>query len=38
MTLKVLEEKFAVCKVADFSQVNFEVEFLFMERPTRNYR
>ena len=30
MTLKVLEESFAVCKVADLEQVNFNDKFLFI--------
>lgn len=30
MTLKVLEQRFAVCKVANLLQVNFESEFLFI--------
>jgi len=30
MTLKILEQKFAVCKVSDLSQINFESEFLFI--------
>lgn len=30
MTLKVLEQRFAVCKVADLSQMNFDGEILFI--------
>ncbi|MEA5082888.1 hypothetical protein SDC9_179490 [bioreactor metagenome] len=30
MTLKVLEQRFAVCKVADLSQMNFDSEILFI--------
>ncbi|MGE4214184.1 MAG: ACT domain-containing protein [Anaerotignaceae bacterium] len=30
MTLKVLEQRFAVCKMANLAQVNFNSEFLFI--------
>lgn len=30
MTLKVLEQRFAVCKVTNLAQVNFNDEFLFI--------
>ena len=32
MKLRIIDKEFAICKVKDFSQINLEDEFLFIDK------